>query len=63
MKKVNFEKFAANKVAANQIKGGDTPTTYDRADFGEGNTGTGSDKAFDDGCVEFTSDSRVYCGL
>ena len=63
MKKLSFEKFASNKIEARKIVGGYTDTTYDRADFGNGATGTGTDKAFDDGCVEFVTDSTVVCGL
>ena len=66
MKKLDFKAFFAKKLAVshlNQIKGGYTETTYDRADFGTGNTGTGRDKAHGDGCMEYCDDSIVECGI
>jgi hypothetical protein len=67
MKKLSFEKFAASKIKANNIVGGGdtTKTTYDRADFGTGKTGTGTDTVYedDDGstCADFESDAFVDC--
>ena len=64
MKKLDFKAFFAQKLAVshlNQIKGGYSETTYDRADFGTGNTGQGRDKVHDDGCIEYEDDSTVFC--
>jgi hypothetical protein len=64
--KNSFEKFAAHKIQPNQlnsITGGGSPTTYNRADFGTGKTGTGNDIAHGDGCMEYVTDSVVECGI
>lgn len=62
VKKLDFEKFTPCKVKGAKTIVGGTATSYNRADFGNGATGTGKDTNFGDGCTEFHDDAFVHCG-